>query len=606
MSERPAFAGTEAQQQLAEEIYQAMSAQASFFAADSPIRQTLHNLAEFVAGRRKIAVDTAAAEIESALSQNSSVFHREEQDGMVLFATTRLGRYQVPMLDTFHTFKRRLYEPENPLPIEDLSVVVTTTRPPITTIEPVFISEYWQQQAGLATPPPAPLPEPEPLVEAEPIPEIAELLELPVSLQLPINTMMTLPNGLQIDLRRSTQELLDQHGSTLVSLLRQVIENDPLRRLVTFGNQVFPEAAVASFGKNDLRRIRDYLLETGEPLLDTQIIADVFHHGYRQADYETFRFALNYRLSREKDFEFVGVEGARLWTTKGMPSLGSRRVKAGEMGQLMGYLEEGFDDSLVDQSLDTIRKNGAVVHTLTFFEWEYGMLPLLRTFAALLPSPMLMKQSTAVMRIELPQHYLSTLVELRYPTGNRGGWIQGLEGVFHEYLVPGAQLTFARTEEPHVFTITYDEQERTEDRLLVLDETRKIPKFGFANAVFECLVDSDLLVNQQQYGKLRNLKAFPLNERRKADQMVQHVFETIGDLAGTRDEPRFVSTEDRLYVSLNVLRPASREYLRHLLNDNDLFQQHPTQAGTWFYTPPPSADDDTDDDADDDADEDEE
>src|SRR4029079_13549319 len=90
--------------------------------------------------------------------------------------------------------------------------------------------------------------------------------------------------------------------------------------------------AVANFGKNDLRRIRDYLTEVGEPTLDTQIIADVFYHNPRQADYEPFRFALNYRLNREKDFEFVGVTGARLWSTKGLPVIGGKRIKGSEMG----------------------------------------------------------------------------------------------------------------------------------------------------------------------------------------------------------------------------------------------------------------------------------
>ncbi|HEX9439386.1 MAG TPA: hypothetical protein VF909_06890, partial [Roseiflexaceae bacterium] len=170
-------------------------------------------------------------------------------------------------------------------------VVVTTTRPALTTVEPVFISDYWQQQAGVAPTTIEPADETE-AVMAEPEEQaaVAETVEetavplvapvVPVPSQ--INTLVTLPNGVQIDLRRSVEDLIGQYGPTLVAQFRTALENDPLRRIVTFGNDVFPEAAVANFGKNDLRRIRDYLMETGEPLLDTQIIADIFYHNPRQ------------------------------------------------------------------------------------------------------------------------------------------------------------------------------------------------------------------------------------------------------------------------------------------------------------------------------------
>jgi hypothetical protein len=395
--------------------------------------------------------------------------------------------------------------------------------------------------------------------------------------------MLTLPNGVQIDLRRPAADLMGQYGPTLIAQFRQAIESDPLRRIVTFGNDAYPEAAVDSFGKNDLRRIRDYLLETGEPMLDTQIIADIFYHNPRQNDYETFRFALNYRLGREKDFEFVGVEGARLWSTKGMPAIGTKRVKASEMGQLTGYLEEGFDDSLAEQSAEAIRRGGSLSHILTFFEWEYGILPYTKALAALLPTPLLSDQRTAVLRFESPQHYTSALAELRYPTGNRGGWLQGLEDFFHEHLVPGAMITIARTAEPHIFTLTYEEQEPTQDRLLTLDEKKN--KLAFANVTYYCAVDEDMLVNQQQFGRLRNLKSLPMSERRKADVTLEHVFETVGEPVGTRSEPRYQATTGELFVGLNVLRPASRDYLSHLLNDGDLFEN--SGGDTWAYGPPP-------------------
>jgi hypothetical protein len=600
MSNQPSFTGNANQRALAEQVFRIMRTQGALFAADAPIHQTLGNLADFFAAQREADPAQVRQEIDTALRANQAVFAREERDDDVVYVISRLGVYRARQEDTAHMFKRRLYEPEHPLPVDDISVVVTTTRPALTTVEPVFISDYWQQQAGLS---PATIEPPEEAADA--LPEAAQeeevLTAAPVEEPIaapaeevvvvaapapsPLNTFIALPNGIQVDLSRTVEALMSQYGPTLVAQFRTALESDPLRRIVIFGDDAFPEAAVANFGKNDLRRVRDYLLETGEPLLDTQIIADIFYHNPRQADYEPFRFALNYRLNREKDFEFVGVAGARLWATKGLPAIGSKRIKASEMGQIAAYLEEDFDDSLVDQSADSIRKSGTLSHILTFFEWEYGVLPFTRALAALLPSPLLPDQRTAVLRFESPQHYTSSLAELRYPTGNRGGWLQGLEEFFHERLVPGALITLARTEEPHVFTITYEEQAEAADRLLVLDEKKN--KFTFANVSYYCAVDSDMLVNQRQYGRLRNLKSLPMNERRKADQVLEHSFETVGEPVGTRSEPRYYATADELYVALNVLRPASHSYLDHLLKAGEFFEEDATTPGAWHYTPPP-------------------
>ena len=79
---------------------------------------------------------------------------------------------------------------------------------------------------------------------------------------------------------------------------------------------------------------------------------------------------------------------------------------------------------------------------------------VLVVIAALLPGPVLPEQRSAVLRFESPQHYSSYLVEVRYPAGNRGGWLQGLEEFFREHLVPGAMITIARTNEANLFQIS--------------------------------------------------------------------------------------------------------------------------------------------------------
>ncbi|HNP74025.1 MAG TPA: hypothetical protein PKK15_23105, partial [Kouleothrix sp.] len=170
MSDQPSFTGNAEQQALAEQVFQIMKAQGSFFAVDAPIRQTLANLADYFATQRKADRAKLAQEIDAALSTNTAVFAREQQGDDVIYVVSRLGAYRPRQDDNKHMFKQRLYEPDNPLPVDDISVVVTTTRPALTTIEPVYISDYWQQQAGLT-----------PLHPAEEAAPVAEELPAPVA-----------------------------------------------------------------------------------------------------------------------------------------------------------------------------------------------------------------------------------------------------------------------------------------------------------------------------------------------------------------------------------------------------------------------------------------
>jgi hypothetical protein len=636
---------------LADEVWTVMTAQGALFAVDAPIRQTLANLADFLARRHERDAATLRRELDAALSSDER-FIREERGDQIVFVTSRQGRYVVRDLTDTHTFKQRIHEPDRPLPVDDISVVISTSRPAITTVEPVFISDYWQVQAALAPAPaaeealaaeaapavdepvvsdtpaepvvadvvaepvvaaadviaepptmptapveeemvaaapavevPAPVASPEPEPVAVPAAPVAPPSR-PARPQVERNTIMTLPSGVMIDLRQPVADLLATHGAELEALLQSQIESDPLRRMVSFGRSYYPEASVASLGKNDLRKIRDYILERNEPLLDTEIIADLYYHNPRQPDYEGFRFSLNYRLHREKDFEFVGVEGARLWYTKGLPAIGTKRVKAAEMGQITGYLvEPDRDDSLADQSADSIQSSGSVSRVLTFFEWEYGVLPFDASIAALLPAPMLPEQRSAVLRFESPQHFTNYLVEVRYPTGNRGGWLQGLEEFFHEHLVPGALITIARGADAGLFLISYEEAAETSDRLLTLDEKKN--RFGFANLTYYCAVDESLVPSQTKYGRLKNFKSFPMGERRKAELMLEHVFEHLGEQVGTRSEPQYALSLDDLFVGYNVLRPGSRALLRALLSEHSAVTPDETTPGMYYYTPAP-------------------
>lgn len=699
------FSGTLEQQELASKIFRIMKLQGSFYSAYTPIRQTLDNLVSFLSEQHNGDLDTLKEHIEAALRENAEIFRRDEENGEIIYTTSRMGVADYTPDDTSHTFKQRLYEPEQPLPVDDISVVISTSRPVLTSVEPAFVSDYWQEQAEFATVTPrspreydeaddesrdiedvsdavkrvshegagtgVPAPPPEHIsletadvVQREHVSEHHPVFDdsLPahpslvgtdasISSEQPVvdqskasvsaevgpgtgdgvsvdehgetteweqdqdmssdrvaddtsassdevpggyedvepeelrsDTTIMLPDGTRIDLSKPTDVLLQNHSAVLEQALVEKLDRDPLRRIVHFGRSLYPESGVVSLGKNDLRRIRDYIIEVGEPLLDTAIIADLYYHNPRHTDYEGFRFSLNYRLSREKDFEFVGVEGARLWSTKGLSVIGTKRVKISEMGQLTSFLID-FDDSSDLQSPDFVGQSGTVDRLLTFFEWEYGILPLDESLAALFPSPMLPDQRSAVLRVESPQHYTNFLVELRYPMGNRGGWLQGFEDFFHEHLISGAFITLTRTDEPNVFTITYEEIPATTARLLTLDEKKN--KFAFADVSYYCNVDEEQILEQKRFGKLKNLKSLPMSERRKTDVVMKHVFETVGERQGSRDEPVYCLTIDEVFSTYNVLRPVSLSYIRALLEEYEEYIPDDSVPDIYYFQPEP-------------------
>jgi hypothetical protein len=121
------------------------------------------------------------------------------------------------------------------------------------------------------------------------------------------------------------------------------------------------------------------------------------------------------------------------------------------------------------------------------------------------------------------------------------------------------------------------------DRVLTLDEKKN--KFTFSDRDFFCAVDEDLLPSQQRYGRLKNLKVLPTGERRKADMVLQHVFEAVGEQLGSREQPLYRVDLDTLYVAYNVLRPGSRSFLQALLESNEHYSPDDAAPDTYLYTP---------------------
>lgn len=581
----PVFQGSATEQELAQRIFEVMTrGYGALYARDAVIRQSISNLAAFIAEREGRTAEALKQQIDAVVRQNPQVFAYEERDGDAIVSTTRSGTPAARRSDVLHTFRNRLYEPEHPLPADDLDNIVTTVRQVIPAPEPVLISAFWR---GAPTTAPVEVPT-VPVAEAEPVAaspvEAAIVEEVPAPVvatpvpSLP-NTAIVLSDGTSVDLAVALDQLLAEHSAAIQAELAAAFSDDPLRRVVSFGDLYYPADALINYGKNDMRRIRDFIVEQGEPLSDATILTDLYRRRPHDADFAIGRFSLDYRLARERDFEFVGMQGANLWSAKGLPAIGGKRLKASDLGQLYSYLVEGYDDAAEQAAADLVQ------HTLTYFEWEYGVLPFGADLQALLPAPMLAEQRTAVIRVESPQHYSAYLCEVRFATANRGGWVWGLEDFFHEYLVPGVAISLAPTEEPNVFTVTYEEAPAVETKLLHLDEKRN--RFVFMPVTYYAAADEALLPSQARYNKLRNLKALPVNDRKKAENVLAHVFETVGEQLGSKEEPLYWIAFDELHLAVNVLRPVSQTYLQHLLASDEVFYADETAAGAWYYKPAP-------------------
>lgn len=145
----PVFQGDTEEQVLAERVFEVMTrSYGSLYARDALIRQSISNLATFLAQDEGIPAEQMQARIDTVVKQNPGVFAREERDGDVIVATTRVGRAVARPADTIHTFRDRLYEPAHPLSVDDISNIVTTVRQTIPEPEPVLISSYWRGMAS--------------------------------------------------------------------------------------------------------------------------------------------------------------------------------------------------------------------------------------------------------------------------------------------------------------------------------------------------------------------------------------------------------------------------------------------------------------------------
>lgn len=544
------FTGSKEDQQIAAEAFQVISALGRFYARTAPIRASLDSLAGYFASRHKErTIDEWRGELDRVLSANPSVFLREETDSGVFFVTTREGTPPGPVspADQLHSLPSRFTEPL-PAPVS----------PPVT-----------RRRAAVVPPEPEPAEVAVPEVAPEAVEEYAAEAEIEPAEEIPAEPEPVVA-GTVTNLTEVEPEVLRE---ALIAQLRL----DPT--VAGFGEQWFVEDKVPRLSRGELRRIREYILERGQPLADDLLVQDVM--GVRQSSdtYDLTRFALNYRLSREhREFEYVGTPDNRLWSTNGLPVIGMTKRKASEIGTEYRYL-------LDYQPAELNRGETVVDHVLTYYEYQLGVLPLSPEFAALFPAPMLPDQRAAVLSIESPQTYETFFVELRYPTANRGGYVAGFEAFFAENVVPGALITLEQTENNGKYLLEYLPISGQERKLLHLDE--KKGRYVFRPTMFYCATQDNMLLTENRFPRLANEKPLDDRTRRRPELVLEWAFEHIGEKEGAGAAQRLMAILDDLFAAVNIERPMSEEALRDIMlsPDHPQFSQDPELEDVFYYQP---------------------
>lgn len=541
------LAGSRQQKEIAEKVLGLMLARGMFMSANASIRVAVASLETFLESQGQ-PVNRSA--LVAAIEANPGVFELETVDGEQIVSTTRDGRRRpVTGPAESHTFSSRFI---TPLPKPERPVSTRPrARPQAPVIDVLADIEIMPEEE-------VPAPRVEIIPEVEPAEEAAPVVAHTITTQAVTPTDVT-----------------DVDDVNLAAALRERLGSDP--RVASFGEQWLMEDRVPRFSRGDLRRLRDYMQEKEQPLTDDDLAQDVLGVRPGAADFDLVRFALNYRLSNEhREFEFVGTGNQRFWSTSGLPQIGTTRRKLNEIGTDYRYL--------LDQEADgpVYRSREAIDHTLTFYELVHGLLPYDLEMQELLPAPMTAGQKSAVLTFECPQSFTTYLVELRYPTPNRGGFILGLDDFYTENLVPGAIISIQRTDNDGHYRVEYLAEPARSEQLLELDERRAL-RYVFRPTTFACGVDEDQLLTEAHFGSLANEKPLDEKVRRRPEAVVAATFERIGD---GRDG-NFSAEFSTLLAGVNIERPISATLLRSILEQDDTgaFSRDPDAADSYTYVP---------------------
>lgn len=597
----PSFTGTADEQKVASAMFGLMLMQSRAFAANVPIRQSLRNFANFfVEQNLRTSQAEAAALVESAVKANGQVFFRHVADDDVWYYTCRKGvavpppstaptRY-VPPVATIST-------PPAPVAHKREGGPVVITR---TSVAPVgtaagqartgpALSGF--EEGGILRTIPKPVlvkPDLDTLEAAEEQPEITLPEEEPIlvadAVPAPVKTtpavrrpQMTTSEGTVIYMDATPEDILDAHGPYLQSLLSDALGTDA--RFVSFGQEWQLADMVTSYTKPDLRRAHDAIEDAADVLLDTTLLTDLYGKNPDDDDFERSRFSLNSALAREKRvFEFRGTGQERYWSLVGMASPRPSRtvLRSSEIGQDFKFLE--------DETPRTDEGAGRWIHALTFYEIENGLLPYSATGKIIFPKPVLKDQRVAQLEFHAPQLNLTVTAELHYPTGNRGGWVEGLEEILDNF-VPGARIFVEGTDRDNLFLLTYRKSEPMELETVRYDDKKR--RFGFATVMVEYQVEEPMLVTRNGFKNLANALRLEENARRKGDQVIAFAFVKVSAKLANEEKPVYRANVSELLPLVNLEKPFSRASLLRFMTTHPHYQKDETstEEGTYLYKP---------------------
>lgn len=480
--------------------------------------------------------------------------------------------------------------PQQATEVQAEAAPVVELEPAVTMPEPAPAPVIEEMPAP--TPAPAPQPVAEaaaPVAPAAPAPAPARPAEKPKAaapaVTGPVELRITTDEGpIVFDLRDSAEDIMANEAlaGALTELISAIVDEDS--RLVRFGSDIFPEEAIERFSKGDFRRIKDFLdePETGGVASDRDFMDYVLNRRPEHPDYERLRFSLDYRLLKEKkDFEFVGIDTNRLWMSAGTVPVASPKRKPAEIGQDYRYLEDPAITWIEDEEAAGTEEAGPLEYALTYYEYENGVLPYDRSAKRLFQGPVFEDQRASLLQFEVPQLYISVLAELRYPTGNRGGFIMGLGEFFAEHMVPGATFTIVPTDRAeNIFELHFIRTQEEEANLLQFDDRRG--RYMFRPVSFSVGTDPTMLLTQEKFGKLHNQKKLEESERKRPDVIISNAFEVVGDNA----DGKYLAILDDIYPVVNLERPISKSWLKTTLSGAyPFFYADETTEGAYFYDP---------------------
>jgi hypothetical protein len=555
----PTFAGTKKDQANAIDALNVMRATGRFFPKTAPLRASISSLgAYFASTHGERSAEEWAVYLEKIVKLNPEVFHLEQIDNVAYLVTTSEGVAPVPqVVDESHLLAERFAAPR-PIPVEQLEARKRAR-----------VAQLAQSAASELVGAPSLDISDDEMGDDEGVADddsIATAIDAPVIAE---------------EQRQERTEIVTDVSDLSDEILALVVANQ-LRdevSIANFGDEWMIEEKVSRLSRGDLRRTREYLIERNEPLTDEVLLQDVLGLRQNADNYAAMKFALNYRLSREqREFEYVGTAQQRFWTTTGLPVIGTTKRKASEIGQDYRFL-------LNEASVPLPAGENVIEHVLSFYEYQYGVLPLDGVLSALLPSPEIPDQRAAILIFESPQTYETYFVELRFPTANRGGYIAGLDRFFLENLVPGALFTIERNEDDGRYLIEYLPVSGEDRKLLQVDEKRG--RYVFRPMTFYCATQEDMVLSENRFPQLVNVPLLEERIRRRPELALSATFERVGEQVGSTDAPKFMAILDDLVPACNVERPMSAELIRSLITSTDfpVFSTDPDIEDVFYYEP---------------------